>query len=128
MATEPITLPSKTLESQASANYLKYRGKCKELSEKACINDPNLTLVRGYYFCPLWNTDEAHYWCVNPEGKIIDPSKLQFPSNGFGIYTPFNGMVECSECGKEIPEEEASHDSNYCFCSNLCHGRFIGIY
>jgi len=108
-------------------NYLKYRGKCKELSEDACFNDPSLKLVRGHYFCPIWNSEEAHWWTEREDGTIFDPTKAQFPSNGLGIYTPFSGIVECSNCGKSLKEEEASFDSNYCFCSYSCHGRFVGI-
>ncbi len=32
-----------------TSDYLKYRGKCKEMSEQLCATDPTLTLVRGYY-------------------------------------------------------------------------------
>jgi hypothetical protein len=109
-------------------NYLKYRGRCKELSEEACFQDPTLTLVRGHYYCPFWNREMAHWWTTKPDGTIHDPSKLQFPSAGLGFYTPFNGIISCSNCGKDVKEEEASFDSNYAFCSNLCHGRFVGIY
>ena len=107
--------------------YKTFRGKCKELSEAACAEDPTLTLVRGHYFCPLWNTDEPHWWTVRQDGSIYDPSKLQFPSAGNGIYTPFNGVVCCSECGKEGTEETMSFESNYAFCSYRCHGRFVGV-
>jgi len=109
------------------SNYVKYRGKCKELSEQACQDDPTLTLVRGFYFCPIWNKEEQHWWTVHPNGEIHDPSCLQFPSAGHGIYTPFNGMVACDECGKEVPEEEARFESRYAFCSGTCLHRFIGI-
>jgi hypothetical protein len=110
------------------SNYLKFRGRCYELSLKAAEEDPSLTLVRGHYYCPIWNTEEAHWWTTAPDGTIVDPSKAQFPSNGLGIYTPFNGVISCSNCGKEVPEEEASFESNYAFCSNQCYGIFIGIY
>ena len=109
-------------------NYTKYRGKCKEFCEEAIKNDPSLTLVRGHYYCPIWNSDEPHWWTVKEDGTIFDPTKLQFASSGLGIYTPFNGMVTCAECGIEIPEEEADIDGNYCFCSYKCHGRFVGIF
>lgn len=112
----------------AEANYLEFRGRCKELSEEACTADPSLTLVRGHYYCPIWNTEEAHWWTTRPDGSVFDPSKAQFPSNGLGIYTPFDGMINCSNCGKEMKEEEASFDSNYAFCSNWCHGCFVGVY
>ncbi len=109
------------------SDYTKYRGKCKEMSEAACAADPTLTLVRGHYYCPIWNTDEPHWWCVSEGGAIVDQSKYQFPSKGLGIYTPFNGLCECAECGKEVPEEDAMLESNYAFCSSRCFGRFVGV-
>ena len=45
-----------------------------------------------------------------------------------GTYTEFNGQVTCAECGKQLPEEEASFESNYAFCSSRCFGRFVGVY
>lgn len=123
----PIAAPNLN-QIMSNDDYLKYRGKCKELSEEAVFNDPTLTLVRGHYFCPIWNTEEPHWWTIRKDGTIFDPTKNQFPSKGLGIYTPFNGLVTCSNCGKEIKEEDASFDSNYVFCSNYCHGYFVGIY
>ena len=38
------------------SDYLKYRGKCKEMSEALVANNPALRLVRGHYWCPIWNT------------------------------------------------------------------------
>ena len=113
---------------ETTSNYQKYRGKCKEFCEKAVAEDPTLTMVRGHYWCPMWNSDEPHWWCVKPDGTIVDPTKQQFPSNGLGSYTPFNGKVECSQCGKEMDESEAEFESNYCFCSGRCHGAFVGVY
>jgi hypothetical protein len=109
------------------SDYLKYRGKCKEMSEALVAEDPTLTLVRGHYFCPIWNRDEPHWWCVKQDGTIVDPTARQFPSAGGGIYTPFNGMVACAECGKEVPEADAVFDSNYAFCSGKCNMRFVGL-
>ena len=108
--------------------YKLYRGRCRELAEAACRDDPTLTLVRGHYFCPIWNSLEQHWWCVKPDGKIVDPTSRQFPSAGLGYYEPFDGMVDCSQCGKAVLEENASIDGRYAFCSDLCHGRFVGIY
>jgi hypothetical protein len=110
------------------SDYLKYRGKCRELSEAAVAADPSLRLVRGYYTCPFWRTTEAHWWTVRPDGSIHDPTKDQFPSRGLGIYEEFDGWLECSECGKRIREDEADIEGNYIFCSYLCHGRFVGVF
>jgi hypothetical protein len=113
---------------QMDDGYSKFRGRCKELSEEACKADPSLTLVRGHYFCPIWNTEEPHWWTVRQDETIYDPTKEQFPSKGLGLYTPFNGIVSCSECGKKILEEKADIEGNYAFCSYLCHSRFVGIF
>lgn len=109
------------------SDYMTYRGKCKEMSEAAAAADQTLTVVRGHYYCPIWNTDEPHWWCVKPDGQIVDPTAKQFPSAGLGVYTPFDGVVECDECGKEMSEEEAQHHGRYAFCSTQCAMRFVGL-
>ncbi len=110
-----------------NTDYLNYRGKCKEMCEEAIKADPSLKLIRGHYWCPIWNSTEAHWWTTRPNGTIYDPTKDQFPSKGMGTYMEFSGLVECSECGKEMKEEEAEYESNYCFCSTKCHMRFVGL-
>ena len=117
-----------TLEDRAAEGYRLYRGRCKELSEAAITEDPSLTLVRGHYYCPMWNRDEPHWWTLRKDGTIYDPSREQFPSRGHGIYTPFSGMVECAECGRELAEDDARIEGNYAFCSYMCHGRFVGVF
>jgi hypothetical protein len=109
------------------SDYIQFRGRCKELSEAACKADPTLRLVRGHYFCPIYNTDEPHWWCVRADGTIEDPSKQQFPSNGFGIYTEFTGIIACAECGNESPEAECRIEGRYGFCSTACALRFVGL-
>ena len=109
------------------SDYSKFRGKCKEFCENLIKENPSYTLTRGYYYCPIWNTKEQHWWCKDEKGNIIDPTKDQFPSKGIGEYEEFDGIVECSECGKEMKEEEASYYSNYVFCSTSCTMRFVGL-
>ena len=108
------------------SNYLKYRGKCKEMSEEAIRIDPTLTLVRGYYHCPIWGK-QPHWWCMKQDGTIYDPAKLQFPSGGLGEYEEFDGFVNCAECDKRIKLEDADVEGNYAFCSYHCHMRFVGL-
>jgi len=109
-------------------SYEMYRGKCREMSEAAVIADPTLTLVRGHYDCPHWG-EQSHWWTVRPDGTINDPTKDQFPSSGNGIYTPFTGMINCDECGKEVAESEAivAGNGRYALCSGSCYGRFVGL-
>jgi hypothetical protein len=109
------------------SNYMKYRGKCKEMAEQAAAEDPSLTVVRGHYYCPLWNRREPHWWCVKPDGEIVDPTALQFPSGGLGIgeYEPFYGYLACEECGKTIHEDE--RHAGYSVCSYECYGSMVGL-
>ena len=107
-------------------NYEKYRGKCKEFVDAAILADPTLKAVRGHYHCPFWG-EQAHWWCVTPDGTIVDPTAKQFPSKGLGEYVEFSGILPCAECGKEVLEEEAQFYGNYGFCSYRCTMRFVGL-
>lgn len=110
----------------ATEDYLKYRGKCKEMSEALVKADPTLTLVRGFYHCPSWG-EQQHWWTKAADGTINDPTKDQFPSRGRGEYVEFDGIIKCSNCGKEMKEEEADIDGRYAFCSDQCHAHFVGL-
>lgn len=112
----------------SAEGYRLFRGRCKELSEAACKEDPTLTLVRGHYYCPVWGTEEPHWWCVRADGTIHDPTKDQFPSRGLGLYVPFDGRVPCAECGEGMAEDAVEFaEGNYAFCSGRCYGRFVGL-
>lgn len=110
-----------------TTDYQTFRGKCRELSEAACAEDPTLTLVRGHYFCPIWNRTEPHWWTVRPDGTIHDPSARQFPSAGLGYYEPFDGMVDCENCGRSILEEDGHPCGRYVCCSERCCLRLVGL-
>ena len=111
------------------SDYNKYRGRCKEMCDEAIKTDLTLTLVRGHYYCPIWDRDEEHWWTVRADGSIYDPTVLQFPSKGLGVYTPFNGTVESAQCGKEMKERDVERaEGRYAFCSYRCHGRFVGVF
>ena len=108
------------------SDYQKYRGKCKEYAEELVRKDPTLQLVRGHYICPIWGA-QAHWWCVDLDGKIVDPTARQFPSKGLGEYIPFDGRIYCEQCGKETTEEEAHINGNYACCSYSCAMRLVGL-
>jgi len=111
----------------SETNYQKYRGRCKELSEQAVKNDPNLTLVRGWYWCPISNKEEMHWWTTRPDGTIYDPTAKQFLSNGIGEYREFDGNYTCDECGKIVSERECTPMGNYVACSTKCAMRLVGL-
>lgn len=108
------------------SNYLKYRGKCKEFVDEAIKNDPTLKAIRGYYY-DIFEGKRAHWWCERSDGSIFDPTIKQFTDNGNGTYEEFDGIIECSECGKQMTEEEADIEGNYAFCSTRCHMIFVGL-
>lgn len=116
-----------TNDELQTSNYRAFRGRCKELSEAAQQQDPTLRLVRGHYFCPVWNTEEAHWWCEREDGTVVDPSAAQFPSQGMGTYTEFSGYVSCEECGKDLPEDQAIAAGRFPVCSSRCYGALVGV-
>lgn len=107
-------------------NYTKYRGKCREMCEALLSKDPSLTLVRGHYYDTEWG-EQQHWWCVDKNGAIVDPTKDQFPSKGLGLYIPFDGICTCENCGKEIREEDAVICGPYPVCSDACAFRLVGL-
>ena len=107
--------------------YAKYRGKCKEYCEQAVSSDPTLTIVRGYYYDPIWGTVEQHWWTKRADDTIYDPTCEQFPSAGGGLYEEFNGWYSCDECGKEVEEKDAVPCGNYVCCSQRCAFHLVGL-
>lgn len=112
---------------QIQKDYLLYRGNCLEFVEEICRVDSSLRMIRGHYFCRSWGTNEQHWWAIRTDGSIVDPTAAQFPCNGSGEYEPFNGIVECSQCGVELSEAEAKFDGRYSFCSSKCNMKFVGL-
>ena len=104
-------------------NYLKYRGKCKQLCQEAINKQPSLTLVRGYYHDAYWGKQQ-HWWTVLPSGEIYDPSKLQFPDQN-GEYEEFNGMHVCDHCGGEVHEDDVTFVEHHVYCNGVCYYRDV---
>src|SRR5215217_802471 len=46
------------LQDGREPGYFELAGTCKEASEKLALSNPELTIVRGYYHCPLWGKRE----------------------------------------------------------------------
>lgn len=110
-------------------NYLKYRGKCKEFAEELARNSGGkLTVVWGYYYEPMWSREEAHFWCVDTNGTIYDPTKKQFPSNGVvEFYREFDGIFQCEHCGSDMKELDAKQCGRFVVCSTSCACRLVGV-
>ena len=103
------------------------RGKCKEMAEELSLAN-NYRLVRGYYYEPLWDREEQHWWCEDSDGNIFDPTKEQFPSGGIvGFYREFSGYYTCETCGCDIEEYKVIQMGNYACCSQSCAMRLVGL-
>lgn len=95
-------------------------GQCKEICQKMFDKFPELKLVRGHYYCRVWGK-RMHWWLEILEGKIIDPTKIQFPSKN-GVYESWDdGQLEptgkCPHCGEYIYDGGYTHKE--------CHGAFV---
>jgi len=101
------------------------RGKCKEMSEALCVLHDDLTLVRGYYHCLFWGKQE-HWWCVKPNGDIVDLTIGQFPSST-GTYEEFDGSFDCEECGLAVSGKDAIPCGRFVVCSDKCALRLVGL-
>lgn len=98
-------------------NVPKAMGACAEITTQMCIAFPELARVRGHYIDHQWGS-RAHWWCVDPDGGIVDPTAAQFPSKGSGQYVPWDeeqvsptGM--CPNCGEYCYEHRS-------VCSDRC--------
>ena len=106
-------------------DYKKYRGKCKELWTLLVSQNPDLVIMRGYYYDAFWGK-QCHWWCKDLDNNIIDPSKKQFPDQN-GEYEEFDGWMTCSNCSRQLHENDEGiiFQSNYVFCDGTCYMNFV---
>jgi len=92
-------------------------GCCRKVTKAMAAVFPELTRVRGHYYCLYWG-ERAHWWLYDPDGDVIDPTAMQFPSKGEGHYEQWDESQPeptgiCPQCG------EYAYDGMTC-CSNVC--------
>jgi len=78
-------------------------GKCKEISSKMQKTFPELKQVRGHYHCPIWGKRQ-HWWLIDANGAVVDPTAAQFPSKGRFEYEIWDESLpqptgKCPNCG-----------------------------
>lgn len=104
---------------------------CKTVCEKMLETFPELKLVRGHYYCHAWG-ERGHWWLVAPDGAIVDPTKIQFPSLGKGEYVELDANAEepigmCANCGEY---SYASKGGGSTCCSDACedaYAAYLGV-
>ena len=60
-------------------------GKCREVTENMAAAFPQLTRVRGHYYCDSWG-ERAHWWLVEPLGPAMS-ALTQAPGAGSTVAT-----------------------------------------
>jgi len=99
-------------------------GACREVTAAMADAFPELTRIRGHYYCPLWG-ERSHWWLIDASGNIVDPTVAQFPSKGTGEYVPWEeGAPEptgkCPNCGG------LCFNGDFC-CSDNCHRAYVAF-
>lgn len=80
-------------------------GHCAEFVDLMAAVFPELRKTRGFYHCHKWGR-RTHWWLVAPDGSVVDPTVLQFPSAGLGKYEELADadlpIGRCMECGELV--------------------------
>lgn len=103
-------------------NVVDPKGKCKEYSNLMNSEFPELKKVRGWYYL---DRDIPHWWLVDENDNIIDPTIDQFVSKN-GVYIPIDesNFIEpsgkCLNCGRFVYGNELDK-----FCSVKCGEDFV---
>lgn len=100
------------------------RGKCKDACSEMRLQFPELRAAAGFVYC-TWGRDQ-HWWCVTPDGTVVDPTKEQFqrvfmyeeldlldPNDRARVPT---GV--CMDCGGDVYESKT-------FCSDQCESDYM---
>ena len=88
-------------------------GLCADITQDMITKFPELKRIRGHYYCVIWGQRE-HWWCVDSDNSIVDPTASQFPGKGSGEYVEWDESQpeptgKCRECG-----EYCYDDNNFC--------------
>ena len=114
--------------AEHSLNYAEAFGACAQATLLMQKEFPELRRVRGHYYCYVWG-ERGHWWLVDPDGKVIDPTAMQFPSQGKGEYVEWvEGAEEpvgkCLNCGEVVYASKApSHN----FCTLACDTAYVSF-
>ena len=114
-----------------AANKERLMGACKWVCELMMKKFPELKIVPGHVQVPEPWGKRGHFWLVDPEGNIVDPTAAQFP--GILSYEPWTDdekirVGKCMNCGDDIwrkvktLEDDVTHGE--CICSPACGKEF----
>jgi len=97
-------------------------GRCQALAAEMVEAFTDLTLVRGHVECPEPWGRRGHWWCVDRDGVIVDPTAGQFTC-GIDRYEEYEEgqpvrLGVCMDCGRAI--WGAPESARPTFCSKAC--------
>lgn len=94
----------------------KIKGLCSIATEQMVKEFPDLKRVRGHVQDALITREVEHWWCIDDENNIIDPTASQF-----------NFIISYDERDESLPEPtgKCPNCGEYCFnnnftCSDKC--------
>jgi hypothetical protein len=88
------------------------RGKCQEACSEMRLEFPELRAAAGFAHV-TWGRDQ-HWWCVAPDGTIVDPTKAQFQ---------FAVVLQYEELDLNDPSTRDLIPSGICpNCGGECYG------
>lgn len=103
------------------------RGKCSEAAAEMVAAFPELKRVAGFVHCD-WGRDQ-HFWCVTPDGEVIDPTRAQFRTvfayEELDLADPAVRRQiptgRCMECGDDAYEGASfcsrEHERSFCLAT-----------
>ena len=101
------------------------RGQCENAVKEMVAAFPELRMAKGHVETE-WGKD-AHWWCVAPDGSIVDPTVSQFP--WVLDYEEYRAgdkirIGRCTDCGEPIwavPGDDTRPD----FCNDNCATSYV---
>jgi len=114
--------------SKIENHYAHFAGKCYLYVWQWWQRNNQLLVQAGFYECPFWGS-RTHWWLIDENGEVFDPTCSQFPSRGMGEYIPLHeASVSCCKCGQYVPTHLIGYwHHNHNVCSDRCYGRLIGF-
>lgn len=105
------------------------RGKCDRATKEMVEAFPELRRAAGFAHVS-WGRDQ-HWWCVAPDGSVVDPTASQFGTRGVLRYEELDlkdpatrGRVptgRCMDCGDDVYNRDT-------FCSPECEAATTAYY
>lgn len=112
-----------------SSDIFKVLGRCQSICTKMVAEFPELRITNGFVKLDGVEEQQTHWWCVDPDNNIVDPTAFQYVWNN----TPILQYIEidddhparkyprrkCMNCGKYF-FDGPGHKEYYPCCDKKC--------